>query len=127
MGPRRAGAGQPPRTTLSRIALSALCAATRWGLPASKKLRRRYGSAEAAPTPARLPAWQIASPEIGPLAEREGWGWGAPSRDPYLLRRCSKAQTRISWPQREAAGRPRLSVVSGGRPPAPPGYWPVPR
>src|SRR6266478_2224027 len=118
MGPRRRG--QPPRTTLSRIALSALSAATRGRLSASKKLRRRYGSAEAAPAPIRLPARPMASPEVGPLAERKGWGWGAPSRDPYLLRRISEAKTAISWRHRDRAARPRLSVVPGGRRPAPP-------
>jgi hypothetical protein len=65
------GRGQPPRTTLTRIPLSAFYAATRWWLSASEVLRRRYGSAEAAPTPTRLPARpadQGANESAGPLS-----------------------------------------------------------
>src|SRR6266516_142838 len=118
--------GQPPRTTLTRTPPAALNAATRCGLSASEVPRRRYGSAEAAPAPTRLPARQIRSRKIRPLAERVGRDWGVPSRDPYLLRRLSKAETRISWLHRDAAKCLRVSVVPGGHPPVPPGNWPAP-
>src|SRR5712691_13462170 len=49
----------------------------------------------------------------------EGRGGGRPCRDPYLLRRISKAETKISWRNRDNATRPRLSVVPGRGAPHP--------
>ena len=107
-----------------------------------EKLPRRYGPAEAAPTPIQLPRGQVSEHRRNQLddeglrirahsgasewhqrslAQRGGGvGGEVPSRDPYLLGSFSTRQTNISWRARVA---PRNASQRGpGRapPPAPP-------
>src|SRR6266540_6451373 len=97
--------------------------------------RRRYGSAEAAPAPTRLPLWTFGNPDRPNQIEtkstcrpnrscrgRRGEG-GAGGRPPGTHIFCADSRRRtppISWPHPDAAARPRVSVVSGGRPPVSP-------